>query len=154
MNLDLEIIPFKEEYSQQFYDLNAMWLKKYFYIEPYDEKVLSKPNENIIAKGGYIFFARYKKEIVGVVSLINQKTFFELSKMAVDPKFQGLKIGKELVKYCIAFAKKKNWSNIILYSHKSLETAIHLYKKMGFIEIPVEEKSHYKRANIKMILEF
>ena len=152
MNPDLEIIPFKEEYSQQFYDLNAAWLKKYFYIEPYDEKVLSQPNTYIIAEGGYIFFAKYKNEIVGVVSLINQKTFFELSKMAVDPKFQGLKIGKELVNHCIAFAQTKKWDNIILYSHRSLETAIHLYKKMGFIEIPVEENAHYERADIKMIL--
>ncbi|WP_296637075.1 GNAT family N-acetyltransferase [Polaribacter sp.] len=151
---DLEITPFKEEFSQRFYDLNAAWLKKYFYIEPYDEKVLSKPNTYIIAEGGFIFFAKYKNEIVGVVSLINQKSFFELSKMAVDPKFQGLKIGKELVKYCIAFAKQKKWVNIILYSHRSLETAIHLYKKMGFVEIPVEKNSHYKRANIKMILAF
>ena len=154
MNPDLEIIPFKKEFSQRFYDLNAAWLKKYFYIEPYDEKVLSRPNTYIIAEGGYIFFARYKKEIVGVVSLINQKSFFELSKMAVEPNFQGLKIGKELVEYCIAFAKQKKWGNIILYSHRSLETAIHLYKKMGFVEIPVEKNSHYKRANIKMILEF
>ncbi|WP_334057903.1 GNAT family N-acetyltransferase [Polaribacter sp. P097] len=154
MNADLEIISFKEGYSQQFYALNAAWLEKYFYIEPYDEKVLSKPKKYIIDEGGYIFFAKYKNEIVGVVSLINQKTYFELSKMAVDPKFQGLKIGKSLVKFCIDFAKNKKWDNIILYSHRSLETAIHLYRNMGFVEIPVEENSHYERADIKMILEF
>ena len=51
------------------------------------------------------------------------------------------------------FAKNKKWDNIILYSHRSLETAIHLYRNMGFVEIPVEENSHYERADIKMILE-
>ena len=27
-------------------------------------------------------------------------------------------------------------------------------KKMGFVEIPVEENSHYERSDIKMLLEF
>ena len=39
--MTLEIIPFKPEYSQDFYNLNTEWLEKYFYVEPYDEKVLA-----------------------------------------------------------------------------------------------------------------
>ncbi|PQJ80853.1 GNAT family N-acetyltransferase [Polaribacter porphyrae] len=149
----LKIIPFDEKYAQDFYDLNVEWLKKYFYVEPYDEKVLSNPKEYIINNGGYIFFALYKNEIVGVVSLINQKTFFELSKMAVPPKYQGKKIGKKLMQHCIGFAKSKGWDSITLYSHRSLESAIYLYKKIGFKEIPLEENSHYKRSDIKMLLK-
>lgn len=149
----VEIIPFEQKYAHHFYNLNVEWLEKYFYVEPYDEKVLSNPLEYVINPGGYIFFAKYNDEIVGVVSLINQKTFFELSKMAVSPKYQGLKIGHQLMDFCIAFAKKKGWKSITLYSHRSLESAIHLYKKVGFKEIPLEEKSHYKRSDIKMLLE-
>jgi len=148
----LEIIPFDEKYSQYFYDLNAAWLKKYFYVEPYDEQVLSNPKKYVLSPGGFIFFAKYNHQIVGVVSLINQKTFFELSKMAVSPKYQGLKIGQKLLEFCINFAKEQHWTSITLYSHRSLVAAIHLYRKNGFIEIPVEENSHYERADIKMIL--
>ena len=154
MNINtIEIIPFEEKYAQYFYDLNADWLKKYFYIEPYDEKVLSNPKQYVIDPGGFIFFAKYNKEIVGVVSLINQKTFFELSKMAVSPKYQGFKIGQQLMDFTINFAKEKGWDSITLYSHRSLKAAIQLYKKVGFKEIPVEKDSHYERADIKMLLE-
>lgn len=149
----IEIIPFEEKYAQYFYDLNADWLRKYFYIEPYDEKVLSNPKKYILDTGGYIFFAKYNGEIVGVVSLINQKNFYELSKMAVSPAFQGFKIGHHLMNYTINFAKEKGWKSITLYSHRSLKAALHLYKKIGFKEIPVEKDSHYKRADIKMLLE-
>jgi len=149
----IEIIPFEEKYAQYFYDLNADWLKKYFYIEPYDEKVLSNPKQYVIDAGGFIFFAKYNTEIVGVVSLINQKTFFELSKMAVSPKYQGFKIGQQLMDFTINFAKEKGWDSITLYSHRSLKAAIQLYKKVGFKEIPVEKDSHYERADIKMLLE-
>ncbi|MGB0880490.1 MAG: GNAT family N-acetyltransferase [Polaribacter sp.] len=90
---------------------------------------------------------------MGVVSLINQKSFFELSKMAVLPKYRGLKMGQKLIDYCIAFAKNQSWKSITLYSHKKLVPAIALYKKVGFKEIPLEENSHYERSNIKMLLK-
>ena len=154
MNINtIEIIPFEEKYAKYFYDLNADWLKKYFYIEPYDEKILSNPKQYVIDPGGFIFFAKYNTEIVGVVSLINQKTFFELSKMAVSPKYQGFKIGQQLMDFTINFAKEKGWDSITLYSHRSLKAAIQLYTKVGFKEIPVEKDSHYERADIKMLLE-
>ena len=150
---NLEIIAYQPEYASYFYDLNAEWLEKYFYVEPYDKKVLSNPQKYVIDPGGFIFFAKLNSEIVGVVSLINQKTFFELSKMAVSPNYQGLKIGQKLMAFCIQFAKNKKWDSITLYSHRKLVPAITLYKKIGFKEVPLEENSHYERSDIKMLLE-
>ena len=149
----LEIIAYQPEFAADFYNLNVEWLKRYFYVEPYDEKVLGNPKKYVLDPGGFIFFAKYNNKIVGVVSLINQKSFYELSKMAVSPKYQGLKIGQKLMDFCIDFARKKEWNSITLYSHRSLVPAINLYKKMGFVEIPVEKNSHYERSDIKMLLE-
>lgn len=148
----IEIINFEPQYSSHFYDLNVEWLEKYFYVEPYDKKVLSNPQKYIIDNGGYIFFAKLEYEIVGTVALINQQDFFELSKMAVSPKFHGLKIGQQLMSYCIEFAKKQHWNSITLYSHRKLVPAINLYKKVGFVEIKLEKDSHYERSDIKMKL--
>ena len=53
--MKLKIIPFHSKYTQDFYNLNVEWLEKYFYVEPYDEKVLSNPQKHIIETGGYIF---------------------------------------------------------------------------------------------------
>lgn len=153
MKIDqVKIIPFKEKYVEDFYKLNAEWLEKYFYLEPYDIKVLSNPKTYILDLGGFIFVAKYKQEIVGVVSLINQNTFFELSKMAVLTKYRGHKIGEKLVEFCIEFGKSKGWKSITLYSNRKLEPAIYLYKKLGFKEIEIEKDTHYERANIKMLV--
>lgn len=152
-NENLQIIAYQPAYAKYFYDLNVAWLQKYFYVEPYDEKVLSNPKEYVLDPGGFIFFAKYHNEIVGVVALINQNTFFELSKMAVLPKYQGLKIGQKLMHFCIEFAKSKDWKSITLYSHRKLVPAINLYRKIGFKEVEVEKDVHYERANIKMLLE-
>ncbi len=133
--------------------MNAEWLRSYFYIVPYDQQVLSHPKKYILDKGGFIFLAKYQNEIVGVVSLINQKDFFELSKMAVKPNFRGQKIGEMLVKYFIEFRKNQGWESITLYSNRKLIPAITLYEKIGFKEVPLETNAHYNRADIKMIFE-
>ena len=150
--MQIKIIPFNSEYSKNFYNLNIEWLKAFFYVEPYDEEVLSKPNKYIIEKGGYIFFAKLNNEIVGTVALMPMdKMFtFELTKMAVSPKFRGQKIGQKLMQYCIDFALEHNFESLVIYSSKKLENAIYIYKKYGFIEIPVEENCNYERCDIKM----
>ncbi len=152
MSLDntVEIIPFSATLAAPIKTLNLEWLKKYFKVEPKDEIVLSDPKGQIIDKGGMIFYAKYKDEIVGTVSLIKiDDTTFELSKMAVTDGVQGLGIGKKLVEHCLAFAKERNIQKLILYSNRKLEPAIHLYKKHGFVEIELEN-GIYERADIKM----
>ena len=150
---NLEIIAYQPAYAKDFYNLNVAWLEKYFYVERYDKQVLSNPQKYVIDTGGFIFFAKYNNEIVGVVALINQKTFFELSKMAVSPEYQGLKIGLSLMNFCVEFARNQQWKIITLYSHRKLTPAISLYRKIGFKEVEVEKEVHYERANIKMVLE-
>jgi len=148
----LQILPFDKAYSQRFYDLNIEWLKTFFYVEPFDEEVLSQPKTYIINKGGHIFFAKLENEIVGTVALmpLKDEDGFELTKMAVSPNHRGHKIGQQLMQHCIHFAKANKFKRLLLYSNTILENAIYIYKKYGFIEIPVEPNSPYKRSNIKM----
>ena len=148
----VKIIDFDEKLSSHFRDLNFEWLENYFYIEEHDREVLENAKTYIIDNGGYIFFASYKNEIIGTVALVNEKEGYELSKMAVSPKYQGFKIGQQLMQHCIDFAKNKGWSELILYSNTVLKNAIYIYRKFGFIEVDLEMNSPYQRSDIKMIL--
>src|SRR5690606_10555752 len=105
--MPIDIINFENRYAKDFYHLNIEWLQTYFYVEPYDEEVLSKPQHYIIDKGGHIFFAMLDKIVVGTVALMPTKetAVFELTKMAVSPKHRGFKIGQQLMQHCIDFAK-------------------------------------------------
>ncbi|CAM4030706.1 GNAT family N-acetyltransferase [Flavobacterium sinopsychrotolerans] len=152
MNVDnsVAIIPFSPTYKEAIKTLNLEWLQKHFRVEPKDEIVLSDPQGQIIDKGGMIFYAKYKDEIVGTVSLIKiDDTTFELSKMAVTHGVQGLGIGKKLMLHCLAVAEAKGMEKLILYSNRKLLSAIHLYEKFGFVEVPLED-GVYERADIKM----
>ena len=149
-----EIVPFYSKYTSSFYDLNIEWLTTYFYVEPYDEEVLSKPKHYIIDKGGFIFFALLNNKVVGTVALMptDKEGRFELTKMAVSPEYRGMKIGQKLMQHCIEFSKNKGFNTLLLYSNRRLEDAIYIYKKYGFIEINLEANSPYKRGDIKMQL--
>ena len=155
INNPVEIISFHKKYSKDFYELNIEWLKTFFYVEPYDEEVLSKPEKYIIKTGGHIFFAKQNNTILGTVALmpIEGEGVFELTKMAVSPKHRGFKIGQRLMQHCIDFAKAHQLPKLILYSNTKLENAIYIYKKYGFVEIPVEPNCPYVRSDIKMELK-
>ncbi len=151
--MSLKVIPFKSEHANAFKALNIAWLEKYFVVEPKDEILLGDCENAIIAVGGYIFMGEYDNEIVACFSLIPyQEHYYELGKMAVDPKYQGLKIGQQLLSFAIAFAKKKGWHGIVLYSSTKLPTALHVYRKYGFKEVTLEKDLPYIRSDIKMEL--
>ncbi|MET7029335.1 GNAT family N-acetyltransferase [Sediminicola luteus] len=151
--MSVEIISFEPKYAPAFKALNIAWLEKYFYVESHDADLLENCEQTIVNKGGFIFFAKYQDNIVGCFSFIKvDEKIYELGKMAVDPKYQGLKIGQALMNHAVAFARTNNWNKILLYSNTKLENAIYIYTKYGFQEIDLESDTPYERSNIKMEL--
>jgi GNAT superfamily N-acetyltransferase len=149
-NENIEIIGFEPGLAKDFKDLNLDWLQKYFEVEPADEKVLYDPQGQVIDKGGFIFFAKSGNTVAGTVTLLKlNETVYELAKMAVEESFQGKKIGNRLLEYCIDFAKDLDIQKLVLYSNRKLLPALHLYKKFGFVEVPLGN-TDYKRSDIKM----
>ena len=151
--IEIEILNYSEENASYIKALNVEWLEKYFAVEPNDELQLSNPRTEIIDKGGMIFYASYNNEIVGTATLLKvSDNVFELSKMAVTERAQGLGIGKKLMNHCLKIATQNNIQTLILFSNTKLEKAIEMYRKYGFVEVPIN-LNHYKRANIKMELK-
>ncbi len=150
-NAVIEILTYQPEHQPWFEKLNRDWIEKYFWMEPVDFEVLQHPDEHIINYGGTIFIGTYNKEIAGTaaVKFIEPGTL-EFTKMAVDEKFQGKKLGKAIAESAIKWSKDSGAKRVILYSNKKLETAIAMYRKLGFKEIPLD--GPYKRSDIKMEL--
>lgn len=151
-NVNLEIIEYLPEHQPWFEKFNRQWIEEFFWMEPIDVETLQDPDEYIISKGGKILVALYNKEIAGTVALkyVDDSTY-EFTKMAVDSKFRGLKLGQALGEAAIVRARELGAKKIILYSHTVLVPAVTLYKKLGFNEVPVD--GPYRRSNVKMELE-
>jgi len=148
---DIKIIHYKPELQTYFERLNKAWIQQSFRIEPVDEWVLTQPEEAILKNGGSILFAQKGDQIIGTVGVrrVNGDTF-EMTKMAVDEQYRGAGAGKKLIAAAVQEATKACAYKLVLYSNtKANMTAIQLYQKMGFKEIPLEPGA-YERADIKM----
>ncbi|WP_423998977.1 GNAT family N-acetyltransferase [Maribacter sp. IgM3_T14_3] len=149
----LTIVPYESKYTQNFKELNIAWITEFFTVEEKDKELLENSQTSIIDKGGFIFMGLWNNEPVGCFALIKKDNRrFELGKMAVDKNYHGLQIGQKLLAYAIDFSKNENWHTLELYSSIKLDTALHIYKKFGFINVPLEDNLEYLRSDIKMEL--
>ena len=148
----MEIINFEDKYANDFRQLNLEWLYKYNLAESHDLEIVNNPRGTIIDNGGCIFLAKEQGAIAGTAALMKESNdVYELAKMSVAPGFRGMGISKLLLTRCLTEAKKLGAKRIILFSNHQLETALHLYRQFGFINIPVTG-SPFETADIKMEL--
>lgn len=150
------VVTYQDKYKSDFARLNFTWIEQFFVVEEADRKYLLNPYETIVAPGGEIFFVLEDDQVLGTCALLKtDDDVYELVKMAVDKNAQGKGLANYLMQAAIDWAREKNAKRIFLESNTILETAIRLYKKFGFQEIPLEHhtNSEYDRVNIVMELQ-
>lgn len=150
--MDVEIIEYAPALRHDFEALNREWLEAHFTVEPRDLVYFADPERTIVHTGGSIFFARIGNDIVGTCALIKDEGGLELAKMAVTASVRGRGIGERLVCAAIARAKSLGETRVRLTTNRSLTAAIALYRKVGFVEVPIAHAPVYRRTNVIMEL--
>ncbi|MBE9586317.1 bifunctional helix-turn-helix transcriptional regulator/GNAT family N-acetyltransferase [Mucilaginibacter sp. JRF] len=146
---DVKILDYKPELAPHFKSLNVEWINTYFTVEAHDLEQLDHP-EHILNNGGRIIFAEVDGDIAGTCALIKTGYLeYEIAKMGVSPKYQGRKIGQALMTSIVDTARSLGAKRIWLGSNSKLAPALAVYRKFGFVDIPVGD-SPYKRADVKM----
>lgn len=149
----VEVVEYSDEFAADFARLNYEWIEKYFCVEKHDREILGDPKKYVIELGGEIFMALVDGEPAGTVAMVpSGDGVFELTKMAVSPESQGRGIANHLMRACIDLARSRGTNLIFLESNRSLQPALALYRKFGFVETPRDPNSEYARADIRMEL--
>ncbi len=146
------IVDYADCYGDAFARLNIEWLEAYFVVEPIDREVLSNPRRNIIEPGGAILYACIGGQAVGTAALkCSGAGVFELTKMAVTARCQGMGIGRQLL--CAALDRFHDLGGECLYleSNSSLAAALALYESAGFRHETPPQRSEYARADVYMV---
>lgn len=92
-------------------------------------------SEKLLEKGR-VFVACEDNNIIGIVGEYandekSKKAY--ISVVAVLPEYSGKGIATTLIDNAMDYAKSNGMEKIFLYTHKTNEGAIHMYKKLGFI---------------------
>lgn len=99
---EIKITTYNENYQKDFANLNLEWIEEYFAIEQMDRKYLYNPVENIIKKGGEIFFIVEQEKVKGTCAVIKHSSdVYEIGKMAVIKSSRGKGFGKLLLETAI-----------------------------------------------------
>ena len=150
---NVRVVPFDDEYAEDFKRLNLEWIEKYFSVEEKDKKHLNHPRKNIIEQGGEIYSVIENERVMGVCALLNNNEgIFEIAKMAVEKEARGKGYGNLLMEAAIDGAKEKGAIKMVIVSNTILEPAIKLYKKYGFEAMRLGQDPNYERGNIEMEL--
>ncbi len=156
INHRISIIPYNSANREDFVRLSRLWITSFAEVEPCDEEIFADPYAACVAPGGEIFVAwdQDNEAVAGICALLchKQEGYWELSKLCVDPAYRGQGIGDRLIDAVADLARERGASQLYLDTASPLVPAIRLYRKKGFVEIPLGE-SHYKRADLKMVKE-
>ena len=58
----------------------------------------------------------------------------EMKRLYVKPDFRGAKLGEQLIREILERAKQEGYKEMVLDTIVPLQSAIHLYRKFGFVE--------------------
>lgn len=150
---EVQIVAFEPRHAEAFKDLNLAWIEEHFEVEEIDRTQLLDPEASILRPGGAILVAEDSSGVLGVCALLYEGPgLYEVSKMAVRRETRGLGVGRQLLSEAIAHARRLGAHKLTIFSNTLLEPAIHLYREMGFTEIPLPGDSSYDRCNISLEL--
>jgi ribosomal protein S18 acetylase RimI-like enzyme len=148
------VVRYREEFRDAFERLNREWIETYFVLEPADREILGDPGRKILEPGGQVFFVLDRGEVQGTCAVLRHSADeCEIAKMAVAIAARGRGYGDLLMEACLAFAREIGSRRVVIVSNTVLSPAIRLYRKHGFVEVPLPGDSRYRRANIRLELD-
>lgn len=150
-----KITSYQPRFLPKYIELNRDWIEHYFKMEPNDVEQLENSREQVLDRGGEIFFVVENDEAVGTCAMIpHGERCYELAKMAVARSTRGKGYGDLLMRKAIEWAREKGAEKVMLLSNTVLSPAITLYKKHGFTTVNLGAHPDYERCNIEMELKF
>ena len=110
--------------------------REYLAIQNFDEEILHLEHK-YGPPGGRLYLAYCDQRLAGCIALRQlDETRCEMKRLYVRSAFRHNHIGSILVDRLIADAKAIGYQELLLDTFPFLDTAIRMYQKRGFYEIP------------------
>lgn len=149
----MKILSYQEKYKKDFIELNLVWIKKYFKEEPQDVKMLNEV-ETLLEKGAAVYFAVEQDKAIATCMVVPRDgQVWEICKLATDEHCMGKGAGSAVLTACMNYAKEHGAKKLMIVSNTVLSAAMHLYAKVGFKEVPIDNRE-YERVNIQLELSY
>lgn len=81
--------------------------------------------------------------IVGVIALTVNDEGFLIDNVAVDPSYRGRGLGRALLEFAEAAARRAGFDSIYLYTHEKMTENLALYSRIGYVEYDRRSKGDF-----------
>lgn len=147
----MQIVEYEKKYRNEFIRLNTEWLERFYWVESFDLYAMEHIDE-LISQGAMAYFAVENDDVLATcMTMPLGDGVWEICKLAAKDQYTGTGAGSSVLKSAMEYAIANNAKKLVLISCRSLKPAIHLYKKIGFKEVPYR-KEYWKsdKADIEM----
>ena len=72
--------------------------------------------------------------IVGLIVLAVDDEGFLIDNVAVDPSYRGKSLGRALLEFAEAEARRAGFDSIYLYTHEKMSENVAIYSRIGYVE--------------------
>ena len=136
-------------YIQQIKELiieYTKWLGRNLSFQNLDDE-LKDPAKKYTAPEGELLVAVEGEDVLGMIAYHKHSdTRCEMKRLYVKPSCRGMKLGEKLIEELIAHARQAGYKEMVLDTIVPLQSAIHLYKKLGFTECCRKQKLRIVRG--------
>ncbi len=102
-----------------------------------------------VIKNYRVTIAESNQTIVGVIVLTVTDEGFLIDNVAVDPSYRGKGIGKALLAFAEAEARRAGFDSIYLYTHEKMTENLALYAKIGYAEYDRRSQGDFSLVYMK-----
>lgn len=96
---------------------------------------LKDPAKKYTSPEGELLVAVEGEDVLGMIAYHKHSdTRCEMKRLYVKTSCRGMKLGEKLIEELIAHARQAGYKEMVLDTIVPLQSAIHLYKKLGFTE--------------------
>jgi ribosomal protein S18 acetylase RimI-like enzyme len=111
-------------------------------LESYDQ-VISQRTVYVVKEG---------LNVIGVLVLGNDDEGLLLENVAVDPQHHGKGVGRALLQFAEAEARRRGFEEIHLYTNVVMTENQLLYAKIGYVEYARRKEHGYTRVYMRKVL--
>ena len=131
------VVDYKPGLNKHFHELAGPWLTEELNgkLKEEDGIALPNPNEKHFTEGGFLFYAKYKEQIVGFVALkrLDDNTF-EFSNLYIHPNYKNLGIENPLIERCISRCIENEANELWLQTSIRKTEAQLVYEALSFVD--------------------
>ena len=141
----MEIVTYDSKYKDKFIEYNTDWIVDNFGFLEKEDKETFENIEQDIDNGAMIYFA-VEGDVVLATCMVRylQEHTWEICKLASNKHQDHKGCGSAVFEAAMHWAVDHGASRLFILSNSKLKPAIHIYRKFGFKEIPLEDYEYIR----------